>query len=73
MAQAVRATVRAVKSTRKFVPRKAAIVLVRASRTTLCLLHNTPVYLQTQSAASKVKELLAENTEAVSSVVIQGV
>ncbi len=32
MAQAVRATVRAVKTSRKFVPRKAAIVLVSELR-----------------------------------------
>ena len=78
MAQAVEATVRAVKSSRGFVPRRAAITLVRTgvqvSITSpidyilyhLWLRHCFHPCSQTSAAVRRVKELLNQNKEAVS-------
>ena len=72
MAQAVAATVRAVKTGRKFIPRKAAIVLVSCTSTGthLLLSSSVPTFVppQTQSAVEKVRALLAESKDAVSAV-----
>lgn len=72
--QAVRAGVRAVKSSRKFVPRKAAVVMV--SRNTIeKLMFNMMAFFyaiscQTQAAANQVVRILKESTDAVSVIYI---
>jgi hypothetical protein len=70
--QAVRAGVRAVKSSRKFVPRKAAVVLVSREISFKILDHCllfVVLFLQTQTAANQVVRILKESTDAVSIII----
>lgn len=67
MSKVVRATVKAVKGTRKFVPTKAAVVMVSCLRL-LGAFDDIDVVFhgKTPAAVSKVRSLMEENPESVS-------